>query len=304
MTNAQAVDRRYEGADGLTLAASTWGDESRPPVLLLHGAGQSRHAWRHTGAALAEAGRYAIAVDHRGHGESDWPELADYEFSHYADDVDRLLRQLRCAPVVIGASLGGIAALVAQGRSDEQRFEALVLVDVTPAMQFSGVQRILGFMAAHPNGFESLEQASATIAEYTGRPRPASAEGLRSVLRLDASTRRWRWHWDTRFLEGKLQVLDGVQAAQRVERVRRELEASAARVRVPTLVVRGERSDLVTPEAVRALVNIIPGAQFVDVADAGHMIAGDDNDRFTAAVLRFLDEHCPPADGPTAEPEH
>ena len=283
-----ATDRQFRGSGGLMLAATTWGDEGAPPVLLLHGAGQSRNAWRHTAQALAEAGRYAIAVDHRGHGESDWPELADYEFSHYADDIDQLLQQLTGPPLVIGASLGGIAALVAQGRSPEQRYEALVLVDVTPAMQFSGVRRILGFMAAHPDGFESLEQASVLIADYTGRPRPASPEGLRSVLRTDAATGRWRWHWDPRFLDDKLHVLDHPQAEVRAEQVRRELEVAAARVRVPTLVVRGERSDLVTPEAVRALVDIIPGAQYVDVVDAGHMVAGDDNDRFTSAVLHFL----------------
>jgi pimeloyl-ACP methyl ester carboxylesterase len=295
MTGIAAADRQFQGSAGLMLAATTWGDEGNPPVLLLHGAGQSRHAWRHTARALAEVGRYAIAVDHRGHGDSDWPELADYEFSHYADDVERLLQQLPGPPVVIGASLGGIAALVAQGRSSEQRYEALVLVDVTPAMQFSGVRRVLGFMAAHPDGFESLEQASALIADYTGRPRPATPEGLRSVLRPDAETRRWRWHWDARFLDGKLHVLDNANGEQRAEQVRRELEAAAAKVRMPTLVVRGEQSDLVTPEAVRALVDIIPGAQYVDVADAGHMVAGDDNDRFTAAVLRFLGGYVPRA---------
>lgn len=289
MTDIDPVDRQFEGGAGLVLAASTWGDEADPPVLLLHGAGQSRHAWRHTARALAEVGRYSIAVDHRGHGDSDWPELADYEFSHYADDVERLLQQLTAPPVVIGASLGGIAALTAQGRSSEQRYEALVLVDVTPAMQFSGVRRILAFMAAHPEGFDTLEHASVAIADYTGRPRPATPEGLRSVLRADVETGRWRWHWDARFLDGKLHVLDDPQGELRADQVRRELEAAAAMVRVPTLVVRGEQSDLVTPEAVRALVDIIPGAQYVDVADAGHMVAGDDNDRFTAAVLHFLD---------------
>lgn len=288
MTGIASIDRQFQGSGGLMLAASTWGDEADPPVLLLHGAGQSRHAWRHTGRALAEAGRYAIAVDHRGHGDSDWPELAEYEFSHYGDDVEQLLEQLAAPPVVIGASLGGIAALTAQSRSIEQRYESLVLVDVTPAMQFSGVRRVLAFMAAHPEGFGTLEQASAAIAEYTGRPRPATPEGLRSVLRADAESGRWRWHWDPRFLDGKLQVLDEAHGELRAEQVRRELEAAAANVRVPTLVVRGERSDLVTPEAVRALVDIIPGARYIDVADAGHMVAGDDNDRFTAAVVRFL----------------
>lgn len=277
------------------LAASTWGDVADPPVLLLHGAGQSRHAWRHTGRALADVGRYAIAVDHRGHGDSDWPELADYEFSHYADDVERLLQQLAAPPVAIGASLGGIAALVAQGRSSEQLYEALVLVDVTPAMQFSGVRRVLAFMAAHPGGFDTLEQASAAIADYTGRPRPATPEGLRSVLRIDAENGRWRWHWDVRFLEGRLHVLDHAHGELHAEQLRRDLEAAAAKVRVPTLVIRGERSDLVTPEAVRALVDIIPGAQYIDVADAGHMVAGDDNERFTAAVVRFIDERGPRA---------
>jgi non-heme chloroperoxidase len=288
VSGTDSVDRRFRGGNGLTLAASTWGEPENPPVLLLHGAGQSRHAWHDTAQALADAGRYAIAVDHRGHGDSDWPDLADYQFHHYADDVDELLTQLSAPPVVIGASLGGIAALVAQGRCPRQLYEALVLVDVTPAMEFTGVRRVVAFMAAHPDGFASLEEASAAIAAYTGRPRPDSLEGLRSVLRADEGSSRWRWHWDIRFLDDKLHILDDSTAERRAIEVRGELEAAAANVHVPTLIIRGGRSDLVSPEGVRALVEIIPGARYVDVADAGHMVAGDDNDRFTEAVLDFL----------------
>jgi pimeloyl-ACP methyl ester carboxylesterase len=294
MTDAPFEERRFAGAEDLTLAATAWGHPGDPCVLLLHGAGQSRQAWRHAARAIAATGWYAVALDHRGHGDSDWPEGSHYEFDHFADDVEAVLEQLPSPPVLIGASLGGIAGLVAQGRTSRQLYAGLVLVDVTPALDFTGVRRIMRFMSAHPQGFASLADASLAIADYTGREPPAQVDGLRSVLRLDQASDRWRWHWDPRFLDDKIQLLDAEGTADegavaaRAALIRGKLDAAAINVHVPTLIVRGAKSDLVTPDAVRALQAIIPGSEYVDVAEAGHMVAGDDNDTFTAAVLDFL----------------
>jgi len=277
----------------LQLAADRWGQPESPPVLFLHGAGQSRHAWDDTARAVAAAGWHAITVDHRGHGDSEWPSNPDYDFEDFADDVQALVGHWTAAPVVIGASLGGMSALLAQARVATQLFRALVLVDVTPRLELRGVQRIVGFMAAHPDGFDTLERASEVIAAYTGRPRPASADGLRQVLRQD-KTGRWQWHWDIRFLDGRADMILGADAEQLTENpIRERLHRGARNIRVPTLVIRGAQSDLVSPEGVKEFVRDVPGARFVDVAEAGHMVAGDKNDLFTAAVLDFLDSLSP-----------
>ncbi len=272
----------------LRLAADRWGEDQSSPVVFLHGAGQSRRAWDETARAVVESGWHAITVDHRGHGESEWPTNADYHWDHFADDVEAIVAHFDTPPVVVGASLGGMSALLAQARTDNQLYRALILVDVTPRMELSGVKRIVGFMAAHPEGFDSLDHASDVIAAFTGRPKPDSVQGLRQVLQAH-NDGRWRWHWDTRFLEGRAdEILDAEASTGRTEAIRDLLLTGAARIRVPTLVIRGAQSDLVSPEAAQEFVAAVPGARYVDVADAGHMVAGDQNDRFAAAVLDFL----------------
>lgn len=274
---------------GVRLAVDLWGEASDPPVVFLHGAGQSRRAWDEAAAMVAAAGWHAITVDHRGHGDSEWPIEADYEFEHFADDLHAVVGSFDQRPVVVGASLGGLAALVAQGRSTEQLYRGLVLVDVTPRMELAGVQRIMGFMSAHPDGFACLEEASAVIAQYTGRPQPSSTDGLRQVLRQRPDG-RWGWHWDVRFLDRKTSAVQAAtEATEPYEQMRRGLLDAARHVEVPTLVVRGVQSDLVTREAVEEVLEAVPQASYVDVAGAGHMVAGDQNDRFVDAVVNFLD---------------
>ncbi len=281
---------------GVRLAADRWGDSSAPAVLFLHGGGQTRRSWDEAARAVSRRGWQALTVDHRGHGESDWPVEALYGWEHFADDIAALVAGFDSPPVVVGASLGGIAALLAQRRTESQLYSALILVDVTPTMDPEGVKRIVGFMGAHPEGFASLEEASAVISEYTGRPRPASTDGLRQVLRHRDG--RWRWHWDVRFLHGRDRP-----TAEREQLLRRLMLEGASRVRVPTLVIRGTQSELVSPEAVQEFLEAVPGARYVDVQDAAHMVAGDQNDRFVEAVTGFLDGLGTPPNGRPREDE-
>jgi len=276
---------RLRGAHGITLATTRYGGADRPPVVFLHGAGQTRHAWAETAGHVAELGWQAICVDHRGHGDSDWPDSPDYDFDHYADDIDEIIEQLDEPPVMVGASLGGIAILLAHGRQESQRYRGVVLVDITPSIDVAGAKRILNFMAAHPEGFATLEEASNRIADFTGRARPDRLDGLAQVLRQDPVTGRWCWHWDQRFLQGRL---DRDTLDERTAELRQRLLSAARTLTAPTLLVRGGRSELVTPEAVDELVRAAPHARTVDVAEAGHMIAGDASDPFTSVVCEFL----------------
>jgi len=266
--------------DGLTLVADTWGDPDHRPVLLQHGGGQTRHAWGGTARALAELGWYAISLDLRGHGDSDWAVDENYGIDAYAADTIAVTRSLRQTPVVVGASLGGLAGLLAQGEAEEDIFAALVLVDVTPRLNPSGTEAILGFMGAHMDeGFASLEEAADAIAAYLPhRKRPKHTGGLAKNLRLHDDG-RYRWHWDPAFVTSKQRIVGRDPT--------RMLEASR-RLRIPTLLVRGRMSELVTPEAAAEFLELVPHGQYVDVSEAGHMVAGDRNDVFTAAVASFL----------------
>ncbi|MEM9563936.1 MAG: alpha/beta hydrolase [Actinomycetota bacterium] len=276
------------GADDLDLVVDRTGPAGGPGALLLHGGGQNRHAWKGTTAALGRAGHRVVAADARGHGDSQWSPDAAYEMTDMAADVDRLLELFDEPPVVIGASMGGMAALMAQGAADRQLYRAVVLVDVTPRMETAGVERIVRFMSARPDGFESLDEAAAVIAAYNpDREQPTSTAGLERVLRERDG--RWVWRWDPQFILSKAaDMLESGRTAERMDLLAGALHAAAARLTVPTLLVRGQQSDLVSEETVKEFIDVVPHARYVDVTGAGHMVAGDDNDAFTAAVLEFL----------------
>ncbi|WP_367714624.1 alpha/beta hydrolase [Nitratireductor sp. GISD-1A_MAKvit] len=162
--------------------------------------------------------------------------------------------------------------------------EALVLVDITPRLERSGVDRIQGFMGARmEEGFASLEEAADAIAAYLpNRAPPRSLEGLRKNLRLDPDG-RYRWHWDPAFIKGDRSINHGA------EDLMQELMSGLPQLKLPVLLVRGVRSELVREAHAREFVSLTPSASYVDVGGAGHMVAGDRNDVFADEVLKFLD---------------
>jgi pimeloyl-ACP methyl ester carboxylesterase len=270
----------FEGHGGVALRGDAWGDPAGAPVVFLHGGGQTRHAWGATAARVARTGAYAIALDHRGHGDSAWPADGDYQLASFAADVVAIAAALGRAPVVVGASLGGLAALLAEGeRSGTLR--ALVLVDVAPRLEPEGVMRVVSFMHSGLDGFASLDEAADAIAAYLPhRKRPRDTSGLAKNLR-QGDDGRWRWHWDPRFV--RRAKGDPTFSHDR-------LTIAARAIAIPTLIVRGRMSDVLSEEGVRELRALVPHAAFTDVAGASHMVAGDDNDAFSAAVIEFLDQ--------------
>jgi pimeloyl-ACP methyl ester carboxylesterase len=271
---------RLAGSGGLPLVADAWGDPAAAPVLLLHGGGQTRHAWGGTAEALARAGWHAVALDLRGHGESGWAPDRDYSVEAFVQDLRACVAHFARRPVLVGASLGGLAALLAEGEAPTPICDALVLVDIAVRIEVQGAQRIISFMQARPEGFASLEEAADAVAAYLPhRRRPSDLSGLaRNLRRSDDG--RYRWHWDPAFLEPGHGPRPGQDGAR--------LERAARALRVPTLLVRGRLSDLLSEEGARHFLALAPHARFADVRDAGHMVAGDRNDRFTEAVVSFL----------------
>lgn len=273
------MEIRFRGAHEIELAGHVEGDARAPAVLLLHGGGQTRHSWSGTALRLAEVGFRAIALDLRGHGDSGWAGPRGYRIDDFAADLRAVISELGGAPALVGASLGGLTSLIAAGEAPRCPCSALVLVDVAPRLDSAGRDRIGEFMRAKPEGFTSLEEAADAIAAFLPhRPRPRSTEGLAKNLRRQPDG-RWRWHWDPAFMGGGLE-----DSANDVLR----FETAARTLTVPTLLVRGGISDVVSVEGVRAFLEVLPTAESVDVADAGHMVAGDQNDPFTAAVQAFL----------------
>lgn len=280
--------REFAGFAGGPLVADVYGPVGAPTVLLLHGGGQTRHAWGQAAQVLGDAGWYTVALDLPGHGDSAWAADGDYRIEVLADTMLRIWRELGTPLAVVGASLGGLISMAAVGRTKEPLINALVLVDIAPRMEEAGVERIVRFMRAQPDGFATLEEAAQHIADYRGRPMEGPVEGLKKNLRLNAQG-RWVWHWDPQLMSEANH--NHRRDADGYERALRGLQA-------PTLLLRGQRSDVISEEDARALVQTMPLARFIDLKGAGHMIAGDANDAFAASVADFLHEVMPPAQSP------
>ena len=282
----------FRGFEGLNLVADLRGDANAWPVLFLHGGGQTRHAWGRTAEAVAAQGWLSISLDLRGHGESDWAPNGDYSFTAHSADCIAVVDQLRHPPVLVGASLGGMASMLAEGNSDRIVSCGLVLVDIAPKTNPEGVERIRAFMLSGINGFDSLDDAAAAIAAYTPqRQREPNPSGLTKVLREREG--RFYWHWDPRMLsQGRTEVV--------AQRYRGLLDTAMSNIKVPTMLVRGQLSDVVTQEGIDDMVLRMPGVKVVEVSGAAHMIAGDQNDAFSSAVIAFLgDQIRPTLDDPS-----
>jgi pimeloyl-ACP methyl ester carboxylesterase len=286
----QASTATFTGAAGDRLVADVYGDSGQP-VLLLHGGGQTRHAWGRTAEHLARSGALAFALDQRGHGDSEWIAGGHYAFADFAADAAAVAQTLRQRagkpPIAIGASLGGVASLLADGTAERTGqgpvFAAIVLVDVTPRVDQSGVDKIQGFMRERAaEGFATVAEAADAVAAYLPhRKRPRSHDGLKKNLRLHPDG-RWRWHWDPRILQGQ----DSFAQDHRV--LEAALIEAAKAITIPALLVRGGASELVQEAHAREFLALVPHADYIDVAEARHMVAGDSNDRFSDAVLDFV----------------
>lgn len=270
------------------IIADRHGDPDARAVVFLHGGGQTRRSWGRAAAAVAERGWQAVTVDLRGHGESDWAAEGDYRLVSFAADVGEVLRTLPPEPVLVGASLGGCTAMLLAGELAPGAASAVVLVDIVPNMDSSGAQRVQEFMAENmESGFDSLDEVADAIAAYNPhRPRPADLNGLTSNLRRRGD--RWYWHWDPQFISGpdhqgpmEIHDVDRLNAA-----VQTILDGG-----VPMLLVRGQLSDLVSATNAEVFLTRFPQVEFVDVAGAGHMVAGDRNDIFADSILDFLARH-------------
>jgi len=274
----------FIGDEGVKLVADIIGRAENGSVIFAHGGGQTRHAWSKAGERLSAMGWRAIMLDLRGHGESEWPESGDYRLQRFAADLVAVADAIGPRPHIVGASLGGLAGMMAEAFVREDTFASLTLVDITPQMEPAGVAKVMGFMSDKlEEGFAAVEEAADVIASYMPhRPRPTDLSGLAKNLRLSPDG-RYRWHWDPRFVTSVMQTRD--------RHSMEDMQARLGALRLPIHLIRGRMSELVTEENARAFLRSTPSAVYTDIAGAGHMVAGDRNDAFVDAVVAFLSAH-------------
>jgi pimeloyl-ACP methyl ester carboxylesterase len=278
--NNQIAVNRFPVAD-LNLTVETRNPTGSPTLLFSHGFGQTRGAWSASATALAELGCRCVTFDSRGHGESDRVAGGAYRIEQFADDLIRVAKAQPELPILVGASMGGLMGMLVAGEMKPSPFRALVLVDITPRWEAAGVERILAFMQAYPDGFADYDEAAERIAGYLPPQRERKTEEqLRPLLRK-GSDGRLRWHWDPALLAG---------VVTQSERYQPRLLAAASKIEVPALLLSGARSDVVSSDTVKEFLQRVPHATHVELPHATHMVAGDANDAFTREVIRFVQD--------------
>jgi len=251
-------------------------------VVLLPAIGQSRSVWYAAAEALAEAGRCAICLDPRGHGDSDRAPDGRYDLSAYSADLKAVLVQLSIRATVVGIGPGGLAALVAAGESAPGLVSALVLVGVTAWVEQDVASRIGAAIERKSRAFASPEEVIAAIAEvHPLEPAPSSTVRLLDAYACDADG-LWRWRGDP-----------AVFTAFSLMEESTRIEAAAARVSVPTTLIRGALNETVSHEATRRLQSLISGAEIQEVSGGGHHVVTDREDAFNATLLDFLERRVP-----------
>jgi len=270
--------KSWVAADGVKIVGDVAGDPDSPAVVLLHGGGQTRHSWSAAVEPLREAGYFVVNIDLRGHGDSGWSPDGRYSPALLAGDLKSVMADIAGPAAWVGASMGGMTAM--QALAEGMRPEALVLVDIVLRPERVGVDRIRNFMLRNPSGFASVDEAADAVAAYNPlRRRPGNPAGLLKNLRLSADG-RYYWHWDPRVLSQEPDAM--------LREFKQIAEGVRASIQVPTLLVRGAASDVVSDAGVAELREVMPHVEIVDVAQAGHMVAGDSNDLFNGAMLEFL----------------
>jgi pimeloyl-ACP methyl ester carboxylesterase len=264
--------------EGIRLLGEMEGPPSAPLVILLHGGGQTRHAWSGTVRRLVADGFAVGTYDARGHGESGWSPDKDYSLPAYGRDLAAVLRALGRPAALVGASMGGISGLLTAAMVPDL-IRGLVLVDIVPHFAAGGVERVRAFMQAHPDGFETLAEAETAVRTYNPNRAPSkSPDGLMRSLR-QRSDGRLQWHWDPA-------VVGDAPGEALTDMLSEKLAALPASL--PLMLVSGAQSDVVDGEAIAAFRRQAPQAEVVAVSRAGHMVAGDRNDAFGDAISDFL----------------
>ena len=267
---------RLSTADGLDLAVETCDPAGGPALLFAHGFGQTRAPGTATAAALAGGGCRCVSSTAAATARATACPAATITWSSSPTTCCGWPRAAASRRSWSAPRWAACSGLVLPVRARPAPFRALVLVDITPRWETAGVERILAFMQAHPDGFADYAEAAEQIAAYLPQRRERkSEEQLRPLLREGADG-RLRWHWDPALLAGVVQRKRALPAAS-AWRPRRNVD-------VPVLLLSGARSDVVSRDTVDEFLQLVPHARHVELPEATHMVAGDANDAFTREI--------------------
>ena len=274
------VARRFSviGADQNALVCDIYGPNEGPTTILLHGGGQSRSSWRIASRRLGNAQFKACALDLRGHGDSDWSPDGDYRIERFVADLVGVIEALGSPAILIGASFGGHVSLVTAARHPSL-VRALVLCDVTPWIEGEATKAMRAAFHTAAAGFPSVQDAASHIDEMRGFPSNLDADRLHRHMRRGDDGRLY-WRWDPQFF---------LSQETQDENLTELLTAATTDLKTPTLLIRAELSEVVTPQQISKFAQMVPHAHMAEIAGARHTVSADDNEEYASIILGFLD---------------
>lgn len=279
--DAKQFTDQYVQANGLRFHYLDWGSLEKPPLVLLHGVGQTCHTWDLFAAAMSDH-FHVMAFDQRGHGDTDWAADKDYSRASMVEDANAFTDALGLEHFFLtGMSMGGANSLAFTAKYPA-KVEALVVVDVGPRIEPKGVKHIRDFMKNYRE-FDSLDQAAEVIHRFNPR-RPLEVIRKYTVVYnlKETPEGKWTWKYDTYFSDSHRKV--------DVKQMQAELSAAVKKIQCPTLVVKGGESDVFSLDGARDLQELIPGSEFALVPKAGHSVMGDNPQGFESAVRGFYEK--------------
>lgn len=272
----------FTGFGGLKLAAVAYGSPEDPPVLMVPPIGQVSEYWAGSARALGEAGRYAISLDLRGHGESGWSGDAQYDLNAYVADLKALLASLPRRAFVVASGFGAIIAILAVGEGGPHMVSGMALVDANIRFESGTVERLGGGLRRRVSAFEDeAAVVDAIVALHPSEPRPADIGPLLAAFgKSDDGRLAWR---------GDKRAVSGVNLEAEQER----LAVAAEQIFAPVMIIRGELNGSVSADAAGYLQSLIKGSEVAEISGAGHYGPLDRADAFNAIMLDFLERHDP-----------
>ena len=271
----EPTDRNIQ-VNGMNFHYLEWGNAADPTVLMLHGNSQQAHSWDFVSLALSEK-YHVVALDQRGHGDTDWATDGDYSIEAQVADLDGFVQASGITGfVLMGHSMGGRNSYVWASRNPGT-LKCLIIVDTGPETQRRGSERIRSFKEL-PDELDSFEEFAQRVMEYTGRSREQVMGALKYSIR-ERPDGKWTWKYDKAMRNPALRESSWTPE---------QLWECVRRIDCPTLVMRGDRSDLFLEETMQRMQQAIADCETVTISGAGHLVQGDNPAEFVVAVQGLL----------------
>ncbi|MBE9522685.1 MAG: alpha/beta hydrolase [Proteobacteria bacterium] len=270
---------RYLTVNELRMHYLDWGDSENAPILLLHGLMAHAHVWDNLASGLRNL-YHVLALDQRGHGESEWSREALYSLDDHFSDISTFIESLALKRIILlGHSMGGRNALFYTACFPE-KVERLILVDARLGINPEAARALKRQLASLPlkaNTMDEVVEALRKLYPYL------SIEMCRHIAKYGYKQSQDGWFIPKYDIRMSMQIESLGYATE-------DLCDMIKNVACPTLIVRGKESPFLSPEETQRMCMALPGAEFQEIPGATHMPAQENPDAFKRVVLDFLDE--------------